>query len=348
MTAKTDRIPEPVMEQAADWMFQLEATPGDAAVQAGLSAWRAQSDLHERAWALAQKTWRVSGHARPASMHEWPDRPGRPMSTAEAASLAAPAAVPRVDGPMPARPHRRLVAALALAAGLAIVVGLPALQSRLSADYATATGETREVMLDDGSTVELAADSAIAATYDATNRVVTLLRGQAFFRVVADPRRVFAVTADNLTVSVTGTAFDVGLTDRTIAIAVASGAVRVARSGAARTGADPGPFELGPGQGLAVDRATGKAIETAVTATSVAAWRNGRLVVENRPMADVVEMIGRYHHGLIVMPNGRLRESRVTGVYDLQDPVRALRALSASYGGAVHEITPFLIVVSAD
>lgn len=343
MTAKPNLIPEAVMEQATDWIFRLEAAPGDTTVKAGLEAWRAENDLHERAWAVVQKTWRVSGHARPAFAHEWPDMANRLTAARGVRPKTAPRAAFCRGRASQVRRPRRALAAAALVACLALLVSLPAIQLNLAADYTTATGKTREVTLEDGSTVHLAAASAIAATYSTAKRNVTLLRGEAFFRVVADRHRTFTVTADDLTVAVTGTAFDVGFTDRTFSVAVANGAVRVTRSGEG----DAGPFELGPGQGLTIDRTSGVALATTPATGSVAAWRAGRLVVENQPMAEAVEAIRRYHRGLIVISDSGLKESRVTGVYDLNDPIRALRALAASYGGVVREITPFLIVVSA-
>ena len=62
--------------------------------------------------------------------------------------------------------------------------------------------------------------------------------------------------------------------------------------------------------------------------------------------ADVAATIGRYYHGVILISDARLKSSPVTGIYDLNDPVRALRALAASYGGVARRITPYLVVVS--
>jgi transmembrane sensor len=104
---------------------------------------------------------------------------------------------------------------------------------------------------------------------------------------------------------------------------------------------------LSAGHRFVLDRAAGKAATSDIALSSVAAWRNGRLVVENALLDDVVTAIGRYHSGAILVTDRTLRESRVTGVYDLRDPARALRVLSAPYGGVVRELTPYVLVLSA-
>lgn len=325
MNPKSTPIPDPVLEQATDWMFRRRSARGDRAFEAALQAWIDESEVHARAWALAEKTWRASGQARPAFAHEWPDTTSR---------------VPIARR----RTHRIAAAAMGLAACLALVVAWPAIRVELAADHATATAEVRRIALADGSVVHLGADSAIAADYNAGDRTVTLLKGEAFFQVVPDRAWPFTVRADNLTVTVTGTAFDVGFTDRTFSVAVASGSVRVNRAGIS----DAAAFDLRPGQGLTIDRATGAAARAAVSVGSVAAWRAGRLIVENAALADAAEAIGRHHRGFVAIADARLKESRVTGVFDLNDLVRALRALAAAHGGTVREIGSYLLVMPAD
>ncbi len=80
----------------------------------------------------------------------------------------------------------------------------------------------------------------------------------------------------------------------------------------------------------------------------VASWRGGRLIAENVLLTDVVSTIGRYHAGSILVASAGMRAKRVTGVYDLRDPAGALRILAAPYGGTVREITPYLMVLTAD
>lgn len=305
-------------------MFRLQTERDGDAVQSELKAWIAASEMNARAWALAEKTWRITGSALPRFAHEWPERRTRPgprrVSRARAAGMAL----------------------VAMAASIAFVLFLPELRLRLTADHMTVTAESRQITLEDGSTVQLAPASAIATAFGGDRREVALLGGEAFFQVVSDPLRPFSVRAADMTVTVTGTAFDVGFTDRMLSVAVDSGAVEVVRRG--QDGQRH--FALGPGQSLAVDRRTGAIVEGRIATQLVAAWRSGRLIVDNGTLADAAEILGRYHSGAILIPDERLRESRVTGVFDLEDPVRALRVLSAPYGGVVRQITPYVVVLT--
>jgi len=331
MAGHDDAIPDPVLETASAWALRLEASPDDAGLRIAFGAWMAESDAHARAWVLTQRAWRLTGSAPPVFAHEWPAR--------------RPAAGRAVRDLQPVRRRRvGLAAGLAMAAALLLVLAWPAIQLRLSADHATAVAETRRIPLDDGSVVTLAASSAMTVSTGATGREVTLLQGEAYFEVAPDRLRPFMVRSGDVTTTVTGTAFDVALTDRTVSVAVASGSVRVER-----VGAPPGSAaEIAGGQGVVVDRAAGTMSSTVQQADAVAPWRKGRLIVENALLADVVAALGRSHSGSIVIASAALRGKRVTGVYDLNDPTGALQVLAAPYGGVVRAFTPYLLVLSAD
>ncbi len=63
-------------------------------------------------------------------------------------------------------------------------------------------------------------------------------------------------------------------------------------------------------------------------------------------IGDVVAMLGRYHRGMIVLRDETLAARRVTGVYDLADPVAALRTAIKPHAGVVDAYTPYVLVVS--
>lgn len=341
MTSGNDLIPDPVLDQATGWAVRLHESPNDKAAQAEFAVWLAQGDVHARAWAKTQNALLQMGQIPAAFAHEWPRRRAG-LATGEVTLLGrSPTyAFPPVRNP---RSGVRSVA-VALAACLLLALAVPSLQLWLAADYVTSVAETRQVPLEDGSTIHLGADSAIVVKLQENRRQVTLLRGEAYFEVAPDRSRPFTVSADDLEVTVTGTAFDVAMTDRSLSVAVASGAVHVSRPGLKETGA----VELAPGQGLLIDRATGAATDTAPSDGTVGAWRSGRLIVENALLTDVVAAIDRYRSGAVVIMDDTLREKRVTGGYDLRDPERALRVLVAPYNGTVREYTPWLLVLSGE
>ncbi|WP_296346416.1 FecR domain-containing protein [Reyranella sp.] len=340
MSGDDDMIPDRVLEAASAWAFRLQDAPDDAGLRAELADWLAESDVHAEAWALTQRAWQVTGQARAAFAHEWPT----------ASSTRSVVSRPTVShGQSNVTPLRRRrfgvrVTALAIAACLLLVFALPVLRVQLNASHATSVAEMREVSLEDGSRVTLAASSAISVSFAAGAREVTLLEGAAYFEVAPDRARPFTVRAGPVSTTVTGTAFDVAMTDRTVSVAVASGSVRVART----DNLSSSLADLGAQQGVVVDRSSGTVVETALQPGTVAAWRKGRLIVENALLTDVVAALDRSHAGSIVVASESLRGKRVTGVYDLADPAGALRVLSAPYGGVVRAFTPYLLVLSVD
>ena len=319
MTPATDEG-EPLRAEAADWLMRLQASPGDATVRADLDAWLAVSCSHRQAWQSVERVWRVSGE------------------------------LPAMDGPTPGnivelqrprRPRRVLgIAVAALAACLALYFA-PVLKLRLQADHMTSVAELSDVTLEDGSVVHLDAGSAIAIRYGATRREVALLAGRAFFDVVAAKDRPFVVVADDVTVTVTGTAFDVLSGGDGVTVAVQSGTVEVGLDGGRIAGV------LTRGERLSVSHDTRQVARSQVDPQDIAAWRERRLVVDGATLAEVVEELGRHYAGVIVLRDRSLADRRITGVFDLRRPVEALAAVARSQHGSVTAITPYLLVISA-
>lgn len=319
----TGQSPEALLAQATDWLLRLEEAPGDPAVHAAAEAWRAADPAHDRAWVRAERAYRLIGQSPRAS---------------RITSATPPA---RAGGKRPSSRRWFAGAAAALAAGLLLLYA-PGLLLKLTADVATDIAELRQVMLDDGTVVELAAQSALDVRFSRERRSVALLTGQAFFRVAAQSGRPFDVRAGDLTVTVVGTAFDVRLSRDAATVAVEHGAVEVRALAVGVAGA----MKLGPGDQLTVGRRDGAIHRTRIAPQEVASWRDHRLFVEGSTVGQVVDELRRYNAGWIVFADPSFADQRVTGLYDLGDPDRALRILVAPFGGRVREVTPLLKIVS--
>ncbi len=311
------------IERAMEWLLRREMAPRDATLERDFQQWLAAADAHRKAYDSVRSTWAALG-ALPAT------------------PAAVPLPVPR-PVPLPVRRPRRTrwyTAAAALAAACLLLVAVPMLHRHFITDHETDVAELREVTLPDGSTVHLDASSAIAVDYAETGRRITLLAGQAFFEVTRDGRRPFSVLAGDVSVVVTGTAFSVGKTTTTIDVAVQSGTVDVLQDGV-RTG-DP----LTVGDRLVVDRRHKAIHRERMAPESVASWRRHKLVVVDTSFGDIVEALDRYLPGLILVDDGSLTRQAITGVFDLTQPVEALKTLAASQDASVTEVTPYLLIVS--
>lgn len=121
----------------------------------------------------------------------------------------------------------------AAAALIAITVGAGILlNSKINPKAITLTtaGTIDSVKLADGSTVYLAAHSSFQyPQHFAQNiRAVTLLKGNAFFKVAKDHQHPFIITSGAVTTKVLGTSFHIGLDNDKTSVTVVTGRVKVA------------------------------------------------------------------------------------------------------------------------
>ncbi|MBI2740127.1 MAG: FecR domain-containing protein [Rhodospirillales bacterium] len=313
-----------IFTAAMDRLLRLQASPNDASLRADIAAWCEADAAHARAWRRAQDTWNAVAEVPPAHVAEWP-----------------------VKQPVVARtgrwPHGRLAVATGAAiAACLLLLFMPGLLPGLQADHVTRTAELRDVVLADGTRMSLGPRSGLDVRLGADRRQVKLLDGEVFFEVRSDAGRPFVVEAGGVEVSVVGTAFDVRVSRSTVTVAVRNGLVDVRGEGRGAAA-----LRLSAGDRVVVDRATRSLKRDRIEPDEVASWRGGRLFVDGMTVADVVEELGRYTAGWIVVADSRLAAQRVTGLFDVQDVDRALAALVQPFDGRVQSVTPLLRILTA-
>lgn len=321
------------LEEAASWYTRLLEEDG-LGVEAGFDAWLEADPLHAECWAQIAGTARGIAQTEPAHREQW-NKPLRQTEEHARRARTSKAVHRPVRGAW-RRISRKSIAAAAVAA-CALAAIAPDAMLRLNADMLTATGEVRNVTLEDGSRVTLGPDSAIDVDYAAKERTVHLLKGQAWFEVARDPTRPFRVEAKALTATVLGTGFDVLMIGDITRVSVAHGRVRVADGSATRV--------LTAGQWVSAEagRLTGGDGRPA----ALGLWRNGEIVArDGGTIAGVIDELRPWYGGHIVLASDKLGERPVAGFYRTDDAARTLRNLVAPYGGTVTTITPWLIVVS--
>lgn len=307
-----------LLEEASNWLLRLQHASCAPEDREDFERWLTRSPAHARAWGQICRAWDAMG-----------ERPALP-------DMAAP---PPLPAPPPARAALKSRAGfMALAAGLLLAIALPLLIINTQADFSTGVAERRLVHLADGSTVELAAASAIDADFDAAGRHVRLLSGEAFFDVAHDAARPFTVTAGDVAVKVLGTRFDVRLTSVATTVELLHGAVDLSAGGQSMV--------LAPGETATFSHGAGALSRAAMDPADMAQWRGGRLFVNDVSVASVVEVLRRYHPAWIGVLDDDLARQRVTGLYDLTQPDRALAALVQPFGGRVRQVSPYLRLIT--
>ncbi|GFE72993.1 FecR family protein [Novosphingobium sp. TCA1] len=319
--------------EALDWLVRLDDQPGDEAVHAAFEAWLESSPAHRASWETALDLASEVETAFPSVMVQdnAPARDGALSNDVIALPLREKRARSR-------GPRWGLVGGLGLAACLCLAVA-PDVALHLRAQEMTGAGEVRSLVLDDGTQVKLAPDSALSFAIDGKTRSARLLRGRAYFDVAHDTARPFRVMAEDAVVTVLGTAFEVdGLSDNA-SVAVRRGIVAVDYAG-------HGPRTV-LHRGETVSLAAGGQPERGmVRAERVAGWVEGRMFVKDRPVGEVLDALRPWYGGCMIVRGPGLATRRVTGIYDLRDPNAALSALGKAHSIRVRAITPWLKIVT--
>lgn len=324
-TDQGDNPADTIDQQAADWIVRQDGDDLDAVEQHDLDIWlavpehRAAYERHRVVWQRYQK--------------------------------AGLATVAREAGLPPHARHRRRrhlvslrrvpkgLAATAVAASIALVaVGVfEDWPVRLRADAMTGPGERRSERLADGSIALLDASSAISFNASGGRRVVRLLKGAAAFQVAPDRAHPFTVETEAGGVTALGTAFSVRQEGDAVALVVTEHSVRVET-------AEGRSATVAQGQGT---RFTANALPAPapVDLRVATAWTQGKMVVFNRPLGEVVAAIGRQRLGYWTV-RGDAAALRVNGVYDLDNPVAALETLESTMKLNAFRISDRFIILS--
>jgi transmembrane sensor len=316
----TDRVEDPLLEEALRWFVLLHDESHTESDRRAFERWRTTDAAHEAAWQRAQAVWDRADILKPAF-----DR------GATVRSFPISARRPR---PITRRRWLQAVAVIAVVAPAAYLASRP----DLWADYRTPPGERRTVTLPDGSTVELAAGSALSVSFDVTARRLELVAGEAFFSVVPDPARPFIVAAAEGRIRALGTAFNVKRLGDTVIVTVTEHRVEVS-TGSGRK------VEIGRGQQVRYVAREMQAPQPA-DLRAVEGWRRDRLVFQDAPLGEVVADLERSRGGRIVLTDSRLRALPVTAVFDARQTDAALATIAEILPIRIHRLTDWLIVLS--
>ena len=287
------------------------------------SAWiaRLQSDDLTEADGLAFDAWLSADPENPAAYDAalviWRGFDG--VGSAVLAGLAA-----KDQGRVAATRRGWLVGAGGLAAAAAVLVALLPVVSSPSLSFATSKGEHRAVKLDDGSTVDMNAETSLSVTQAWNARRVVMGQGEAIFDVASDRRRPFTIQAGDHVVRVVGTQFDVRRRGSDLRVTVARGIVEV-RPGSGDTGPT---YVLRAGQRLVLNPARPNAKLTSVEPSEALGWRSGRLVYRDEPLANVVADLNRQFVKPIVLADAQLGQTPISGVLILDSQTNVVGRLS--------------------
>ncbi len=311
-----NRDPE---EEALAWVVRLTSGEVSAEDEAEFAHWH-QDEGNALAYRRAVRLWQGLG-----PILEEQEAAGWPESIGEE----------RVRPVGRRFPLMARYAALAASLALVTLAGWQYLQV-WQYDQVSGTSVAHNVPLADGTVLAMGPDSAISTDFRNGARHVALARGEVFFNVHHDAAHPFVVSAGKGIVRVLGTAFSVRKRDDgEVVVTVTRGKVQVT-SGAREALLVPDRQVRFGEAGLSPVRA--------VDASLALAWTRGRLILENRPLADVLAELDRYHSGKILLLNPEAGERRINAVIDLGRIDSWLTALASSQGLSMTMVGPVTIL----
>lgn len=295
LTALFDRRPR----TAEAWLARLRRPRVGARDQAAFQTWLEQDDGHLEAYEAAKSAL--------AGLEPLRNGFGDDLARLRARGTARPA-------------PRRLILAGGLTAAAAAVAAAavlwPATLSRPQI-YESAPGHILDVALADGSKITLDAGSAVSVALADDARRVALVRGAAYFDIAHDAAHPFQVAVADRRVIVTGTRFAVSLRDDRAEVSLLEGRVAIGRRDVRERDALAAAVALTPGQRADFAPGGQRIVVQAADVEAATAWREGRLVFHDAPLATVIAEAGRYADADMVVADPRLARVRVTAVLPL-------------------------------
>jgi transmembrane sensor len=195
----------------------------------------------------------------------------------------------------------------------------------------TEVGQRDSVLLTDGTRVLLGPGSrlSVASGYGQRQRQVELV-GQAYFEVVHNADLPFTVQTGNAHIQDVGTAFTVRTGDDDAVVAVTEGTVLLRATAAA----DAGVF-LQPGdRGVVRASARASAQKGAVSAQDTA-WRHGRLIFRDAPLADVQLTLRRWYGIELRLADSAIARRHLTASFEGESVEQVLHVIGLALGAAV-------------
>ena len=202
--------------------------------------------------------------------------------------------------------------------------------------FETVKGEQKQVVLGDGSLVQLNTASQLSVVYSKQSRELTLLQGEAHFAVEHDPARPFSVIAGNSLFQAVGTAFSVQLNHKQTELIVTEGKVSVTeREKIVKN--KPIPLIVSNvliEAGTIVEFTQKQEVTVKTSAAKISeklSWRKGSIVIDDKRLDQAIEEISRYTPTKFEFLDDKTRAVKVSGRFKSGDVEALLNSLKDNF-----------------
>lgn len=189
--------------------------------------------------------------------------------------------------------------------------------------YSTQVGESKKIVLEDGSYIRLNTQSKVEVSYSAKSRKISLLQGEAYFSVAPDKKRPFIVSVGNSTVTAVGTEFNIYKKNASTAVTVTEGIVDV------RLKNTDTIEQVTENLQVNVYRDT---IDSPTTAMlNDVQWLKQQLVVSSKTLSFVIGELNRYLVEPVILSDSDVKRLKLSGTFDLANPQKTLQDIIDTY-----------------
>ncbi|MFL1386371.1 FecR domain-containing protein [Pseudomonas tritici] len=307
----TPAIDPLILGEAADWMVQLQSGSATDEDRRAIAQWQGRSAQHAQAWQRAQ-----------AILGDFNSVP----------SAIAGDTLKRIS-------RKQALGLLLLAAPATWLAYRHKPWQPWTADQHTAIGEQRNLTLPDGTRLLINTASSLNITFTDQVRRIELLQGEVMITTAKDPAqapRPFIVQTRHGTARALGTHFSVRVGEQSSRVAVLDGAVEMlpqhARRGLILKAGEQGAFgrdSVAPVQPLDISATT---------------WQSGMLLAQQMRLADLLDELGRYRHG-VLRCHDSVSGLTVSGAFPLRDTDASLRLLQETLPIKVSSLTGYWVTL---
>lgn len=327
-----DKRPDARMDvaltEAAQWWITLSDSIDHSSHDHEFRKWAEARPENPKAFEMVRKAWNKAGKVG-----------AHPIDSGSIGGAVS--SLPDIwQKRMTSQTRRFAIAAVVmfLAVGLITLFSKPNLFTEPNATiYATSIGERRTVNLEDGSVLMIDSNSSVRVNYSEHERNLELEKGQAKFNVAHDTTRPFKVKVQNETIIATGTSFNIEILKDKAVVTLIEG--RVVVKGIDRpqgiasmisSTADQRKFILEAGHRLVISRNTADFRLSSVNTESTQSWEQGQMIVDNEPLSEVLDRLNRYLKYPILLESERAGQFRISGIFDTNDEMAFVNALTAT------------------
>lgn len=293
-----------ILKEAAEWIVLIQASALTDAQQIEFEAWKNQSEAHQTAWLKAEYLL--------SSFDHFPENGQEIIKKGNQAARF--------------QWTKQLVVACITCLGSIIAWNSEYKYLWLS-DYSTAIGQQKNVILKDGTQLQLNTDTALDVRYTSHQRTLRLHYGEIQIHTAKETHsdRPFFVETVNAHLQALGTVFNVQYLknkQQQTCLGVIESAVKVTLNQSKKM------TVVQVGEQLCFDDTDFKALGQ--LDPNVLVWTNQMIMAFEMPLVQLFQEIGRYQHQYVYI-DPQLKALKISGSYPVNNLTQLQSALELSY-----------------